>query len=221
MNQHCVSDSVSNKVSRAALNSPATHGVRPEEGPAASSSSRSCSSAAPSSRSIGIRLIVPLRRVDGARIGLTGCCAETMVSSFLGCAWVAMALAEKRPLTKGLIEPVPSAPSAAPRLEPRRSETKSGLRESRFRSRKPSEEYVTGPLKWLTVKVGKPDRSIAPTLKDEWLPQRLPKASTIDWSVFLCDRRAWSSMMWMRPPGLFCKSRTHSALSKYGTEGTR
>ena len=63
-----------------------------------------------------------------------------MVFSFLGCAWVAITLPEKRPLMKGLIDPAPSAPSAAPTTEPWRSETKSGFRESRLRSRKPSDE---------------------------------------------------------------------------------
>ena len=76
-------------------------------------------------------------------------------------------------------------------------------------------------MKWLTVNVGKPERSMEPTLNDEWFPQRLPNASTIVWSVFLPRRRAWSSMMWMSPPGLFCSSRMHSVLSKYGTCGAK
>jgi hypothetical protein len=59
-NQHCVSDNVSKKVSRAALNSPATRGVGPKEGFGASSSSWNYSSTAPSSRNVGIHLMVPL-----------------------------------------------------------------------------------------------------------------------------------------------------------------
>ena len=42
-----------------------------------------------------------------------------------------------------------------------------------------------GPLKWLTVNVGYPERLITPTLKDEWLPQRLLKASIIMWPVYV------------------------------------
>ena len=142
----CVSSSVSNSTSSAERNSPATHGAPPDA--AGSSSSRSFSSTSPLSFSVGMRLIVFFRRVDGARMGLTGCCAETIVSSLRGCAWVAMAFAEKRPRTKGFMEPEPSAAGASvvPALVPRRSDTKSGLSASRFFSRKPCAEYVTGPL---------------------------------------------------------------------------
>ena len=141
----CVSSSVSNSVSSAARNSPATHGlppplsVRDAPSPSSSSRSRSFSSMSPSA---GFRRTVFLRRVDGARIGLIGCCAATIVSSLRGCICVAMALPENKPRTKGLIEPEPSPPDGSwpPAPAPRRRDTKSGLRASRFRSRKPSHE---------------------------------------------------------------------------------
>ena len=84
-----------------------------------------CDSNALAMRSVSIRLIVPFRRVDIARIGLTHCCADTMMSSFLGCACVVMALPEERPLTNGLIDPAPSAPPVAPPIE---SQSSRGLR---------------------------------------------------------------------------------------------
>jgi hypothetical protein len=70
------------------------------------------------------------------------------------------------PRTNGLMEPEPSPFGAAsgPWVFPQRRETNPGLSTSRSRSRKCSDEYITSPLKWLMVNVGKPESN----LKDEW-----------------------------------------------------
>ena len=62
---------------------------------------------------------------------------------------MAMALVENKPLMKGLIKPEPSTPDVSVRLllTPRSKDMKSGLSASKFLSRKPSDEYVMGPLK--------------------------------------------------------------------------
>ena len=184
-----------------------------------------CGSATPNS----MCLMVPLCRVEGACIGLTGCCTTMILSSLLGCAWVVIAFPEKRPLMNGLIEPAPSmasvpVPRPAPAADgeavvdavevPRRRATKSRFSTSRLHSKNPSDKYVTGPLKWLTINVANPDWSIAPSLNDEWFPHLFPNASVIEWSVFLCDQWTWSSMICMSLPGLCWRRQIYSELSK-------
>ena len=71
MNQDRVSDNVLlNKVSSAALDLPAIHGISPGEAFGMSSFSRSCLVTAPSLRSVAICLAIHFRHVDGVRMGL-------------------------------------------------------------------------------------------------------------------------------------------------------
>ena len=70
-NQDHVSDNVLlNKVSSAALDSPAIHGISPGEAFGTSSFSRSCSVTAPSSRSVAICLAIHFSRVDRVHMDL-------------------------------------------------------------------------------------------------------------------------------------------------------
>ena len=108
-NQHCVSDNVSKKVSRAALNSPATHAVGPRKGliaepwhPLDSPLMR---------RRWGAHWLDKLLRRNNGVLVLGMCLGRN-------------GLSEKGPLTKDLIDPAPAAPSAAPTMELWRSDMK-------------------------------------------------------------------------------------------------
>jgi hypothetical protein len=112
----CVSSSVSNSISRALQNSPATHGLELFRvvGPA-SLLSRSFSSTSPR---VGAHLTVFFHQVKGLCIGLMGCFAATMVSatmvsSLRGCICVAIALPENSPWTNRLRKPEPLPPAVA------------------------------------------------------------------------------------------------------------
>jgi len=132
----CVSLRVSNSVSSTLRNLPATPRLELfEVGAAVSLSSHSFSSTSPK---VGVHQNVFLRRIEGTRMGLLGCCAATIMSSLRGCICIAIALPENGPHTNGLTELEPSPPVAAsgPEALPQTRETKSGLSESRFRSRK-------------------------------------------------------------------------------------
>ena len=144
-------------------------------------------------RPTGIRLTVPLHRVGGACIGLTGCRAA-VVSSRVGCVCVAIAFPRKRPLMNGLIDPGPSiasvpVPSPAPatdggaevdvgRVEPPppKEGHKVQIQCIEVAFQKSSTNMY--PLK-ITVNIAYPARSIAPSLNDEWFPYLFSNASTM------------------------------------------